>query len=207
MRFDRQWDIRGAVFHRQCLRPALMLRPARVLMSTLAVLLVAGKSAGAFADAVYWGCLYKPKTFELDGVTCEQQVSCRDQILRCTARGEALFEVHDFADTVALSPDGQYLVGLSNMGSKDAFWIRSRDGTLRDYKPHHDGDLLVPDGKGGHHKAPPHTQLKIHYCLESVTNVRQWYDAEHPHIRFTVRDGQLVQVIVRGCDGKDVSLL
>lgn len=47
----------------------------------------------------------------------------------------------------------------------------------------------------------------IHYCSESVTNVREWFDGKSPDVRFQFKDGKLVQLVVRGCDGKDIELL
>jgi hypothetical protein len=113
-------------------------------------------------------------------------------ILSCSRGAEALFRVDDFADYVAASDDGRYIVGLSNRGSENAFWIRDSHGMLIERKTHFFGT---------------HYWLGIHYCSESVTNVREWFDAKHPDVRFQFKGGELVQVVVRGCDGKDLHLL
>jgi len=113
-------------------------------------------------------------------------------ILSCSRGSEALFTVADFADYVAASDDGRYIVGLSNRGSENAFWIRDSHGKVIKRKTHFLGT---------------HYCLGIHYCSESVTNVREWFDGKHPDVRFQFKDGKLVQVVVRGCDGKDLRLL
>jgi hypothetical protein len=100
--------------------------------------------------------------------------------------------VNDFADYIAASEDGRYIVGLSNRGSENAFWIRDSRGKVIERKTHFLG---------------PHYWSGIHYCSKSVTNVREWFDAKHPDVRFRFKDGKLVQVAVRGCDGKDLHLL
>ena len=113
-------------------------------------------------------------------------------ILSCSRGAELLFTVSDFADYIAASDDGQYIVGLSNRGSENAFWVRSSHGNVIGRKTH----SLGPDHWRG-----------IHYCSESVTNVREWFDGAHPDVRFQLRDGKLLQVTVRSCDGKDLDLL
>jgi hypothetical protein len=113
-------------------------------------------------------------------------------ILSCSRGAEPLFTVDDFADYVAASEDGQYVVGLSNRGSENAFWIRNLRGEVIERKTHHIG---------------PHYGQRIHYCSETITNVREWFDAKAPDVRFQLKDGKLVQVVVRSCDGKDVHLM
>jgi len=108
-------------------------------------------------------------------------------ILSCSRGAESLFTVRDFADYIAASADGQYIVGLSNRGSENAFWIRDAHGKVIEQKTH---------GSGPHHWSG------IHYCQESVTNVREWFDKADPAVRFQLVDGKLTQVLVRSCDGK-----
>jgi hypothetical protein len=47
----------------------------------------------------------------------------------------------------------------------------------------------------------------MHYCSESVTNIREWFDEKHPDVRFQFKENKLAQVTVRSCDGKDIRLL
>jgi hypothetical protein len=47
----------------------------------------------------------------------------------------------------------------------------------------------------------------LHYCQQSVTNVREWFDKAEPAVTFQFADGKLMQVVVRSCDGKDLLLL
>jgi len=113
-------------------------------------------------------------------------------ILSCSRGADPLFTASDFADYIAASDDGQYIVGLSNRGSENAFWVRDTRGNVIQRKTH----FLGPDYWRG-----------IHYCSESVTNVREWFDGKAPDVRFQFRDAKLVQVAVRSCDGKDLRLL
>jgi hypothetical protein len=148
----------------------------------------------AFGDRVFWGCGYgEPQILRSGPIACRQEVrQCRKMILSCSRGAEPLFAVDDFADYIAASDDGQYIVGLSNRGSENAFWIRNSQGKLIERKTH----LLGPHHWSG-----------IHYCSESVTNLREWFDGRDPGVRFQFKDGRLVQVVVRSCDGKDLHLM
>jgi hypothetical protein len=148
----------------------------------------------AFADRVFWGCQYgEPQILRSGQLACRQEVrQCNTMILSCSRGGKTLFTVDDFADFVAASDDGRYIVGLSNRGSVNAFWIRDSQGKVIDRKTH----LL-----GAHHWSG------IHYCQESASNVREWFDRIHPDVRFQFKDGKLAQVSVRSCDGKELHLL
>jgi len=148
----------------------------------------------AHADFTFWGCTYGEAQILRSGV-----IACRQEVRNCTkmtltrSRGtETLFTVNDFADYIAASTDERYILGLSNRGSENAFWIRDTHGNVIERKTH---DLGVNHWWG------------IHYCSESVTNVREWFDAKQPDVRFEVKNGKLVQVTVRSCDGKDLHLL
>lgn len=161
---------------------------------TFAVCCIALSPMSALADRVFWGCGYgDPQVLRAGQIACRQEVrQCRNMILSCSRGTETLFTVSDFADYVAASDDGRYIVGLSNRGSENAFWIRDSQGRIVERKTHSLG---------------PHHWLGIHYCSESVTNVREWFDAKRPDVRFQFKDGQLVQVVVRSCDGRDLRLL
>jgi hypothetical protein len=113
-------------------------------------------------------------------------------VLTCRRGAESLFTVNDFADQIAASDDGRYIVGLSNRGSLNAFWIRDSSGKVIDRKTHFFG---------------LHYWLGVHYCSETVTNVREWFDAKNPNVRFQFKNGKLMQVYVRSCDGKNLRLL
>src|SRR5437763_5747358 len=75
---------------------------------------------------------------------------------------------------------------------KNAFWMRNSHVEMIKRKSHWLG---------------AHYWVGIHYCSESVTNIREWFDGEDPDVRFQFKDGKLVQVTVRSCDGKDLHLL
>ncbi len=101
-----------------------------------------------------------------------------------------LFNVEDFADYIAVSDDGAFILGLSNRGSENAWWIRNPKGKILYSGKHSPGDWS-----------------SLHYCQESITNIREWFDAGQPNVRFQVLNGKLSKVLVRGCDGKDIPLL
>jgi hypothetical protein len=145
------------------------------------------------ADMGYWGCDYGPPQVLRSGpLACRQEVrDCYKMTLTCSQGDKTLFKVDDFADAVAMSEDGRYIVGLSNRGSKNAFWIRDRQGKLITWKTHN---------------FSLHYWLGIHYCRYSVTNVREWFAEKQPDVKFQFKDGKLSQVSVRSCDGKEVQL-
>lgn len=159
-----------------------------------AVVVVAMLPATALADRVFWGCSYGDRQVLRSGpIACRQEVrQCKNMVLSCSRGAESLFTVSDFADHIATSPDGRYIVGLSNRGSENAFWIRDVHGKVLERRTHILG---------------PHHWSGIHYCQESVTNVREWFDKADPAVRFQFADGKLTQVLVRSCDGKDLRLL
>jgi hypothetical protein len=154
---------------------------------TLAILLLAAPSS-VLADRVYWGCNYGPPQVLRSGqLACHQEVNhCYKMTISCSQGDKALFTEDDFADAIAMSDDGRYIVGLSNRGSENAFWIRDRQGKLLSRKTHNDGG--------------------IHYCQESVTNIREWFDEKQPDVRFQFKDDKLSQLSVRSCDGKELNL-
>ena len=148
----------------------------------------------AFADRVFWGCGYgEPQVLHSGPIACRQEVRlCTNMILSCSRGAESLFTVNDFADYIAASTDGQYIVGLSNRGSENAFWIRDSYGKVIERKTHDFG---------------LHHWWGIHYCEASVTNVRVWFDKADPVVKFQFMDCKLMQVLVRGCGGKVLRLM
>jgi hypothetical protein len=118
-------------------------------------LLLALVAVPALADRVYWGCLYgEPKTLHAGGTDCTQTVSCNRMSLTCRRGANVLFTVKDFADYIAVSEDGAFIVGLSDRGSEKAFWIRNSHGDILSRKTHLIG---------------PHYWIGVHYCAESVS--------------------------------------
>ena len=144
----------------------------------------------ALADRVFWGCNYgEPRILRSGPIVCRQEVrQCWNMTVTCSRGSDVLFTANDFADVIAATEDGRYIVGLSNRGSENAYWVRDSQGRAIASRKHSGG-------------------AGIDYCRESVTNVREWYDGKRPDVRFEVRGGRLVQVLVRGCGGKDVPLL
>ena len=161
---------------------------------SIGVCLLALLPLSASADRVFWGCSYgQPQILRSGQIVCRQEVrECHKMTLSCSRGAELLFTASDFADYVATSDDGRYIVGLSNRGFTNAFWVRDPNGNVIAQKSHVRG---------------PHYWSGIHYCAESVTNIREWFDPIHPNVRFHLKNGNLVQVTVRSCDGKDLQLL
>lgn len=160
----------------------------------VAAVVMAVLSPAAFADRVFWGCNYgEPQVLRSGPIACRQEVrQCKNMILSCSRGAESLFTVSDFADHIAASEDGQYIVGLSNRGLVAAFWIRNLHGRVIGRK------MNSPNWN---------PWRGVHYCAQSVTNVREWFDNRNPNVRFHFSDGKLLQIAVRGCDGNDVRLL
>jgi hypothetical protein len=148
----------------------------------------------ALADRAFWGCSYgEPQILRSGPIACRQEVrQCKKMILSCSRGTEPLFTVGAFADYIVASEDGQYIVGLSNRGAVDAFWIRNLNGKVIERK------MNSPSANAWR---------EVHYCAESVTNMREWFDIKNPNVRFQFAGGRLAQVVVRGCDGSDVHLL
>jgi hypothetical protein len=153
----------------------------RSLLAALVPLFLA--SSPALADSEYWGCGYKPTTLQAGPVTCHQTVDCKSKSLMCEQANKSLFSVHAFADHIAVADQGRYMVGLSNHGATPLFWLRDFNGEAIDLMP----------------------QAEIHFCEMSVTNIRVWFDSSAPNVRFQFDDDRLSRVVVRGCDGRDVS--
>ncbi len=38
----------------------------------------------------------------------------------------------------------------------------------------------------------------------SVTKVREWFDKDHPDVRFQFEGDKISNVTVRGCDGREI---
>ena len=102
--------------------------------------------------------------------------------LTCEQAGKPLF-VAAFADHIAVPDQGRYVVGLSNHGMTPLFWLRDFNGEPIGLTP----------------------QAEVHFCAESVTNVRVWFDSDAPNVKFQFEGDRLSRVVVRGCDGHDVS--
>jgi len=165
------------------------IQPAYLIVALVMLL-----SPSSFADAAFWGCFYgPPQTLRAGPVECRQEVTdCKKMILTCTRGSQQLFTVNDFADFIAVSDNGNFVVGLSNRGMGNLFWIRDDKGRLVQRRTDYYSLHYWPG---------------VHYCSMSVTNVREWFDAKHPDVRFRFANTKLRQIIVRGCDGKEVPLL
>jgi hypothetical protein len=144
----------------------------------------------ALADRTYWGCHIPPTTLSAGPLKCLQTVNCRNASLVCKHGDKRLFALRAFADHLAVSDKGPYIVGLSNRGiypdlgepQLPQFWLRDFDGKEMDLTP----------------------VSTIHFCHMSATNVREWFDAKEPDVSFLFSGDSLTEVAVRGCDGREV---
>jgi hypothetical protein len=126
--------------------------------------------------------MFTPTTLNAGPLMCHQTVECSNKSLTCKQGDRTLFVTDAFADHLAVSNKGQYIVGLSNRGTVALFWLRNFDGEPINLTP-------VAD---------------IRFCQMSVTNVRQWFDDKRPEVEFRFAGDKLSNVIVRGCAGNEV---
>src|SRR5258708_7122304 len=103
---------------------------------SLGLCLLALLPCSAVADRIFWGCTYgAPQVLRSGRITCRREVrQMHDHDSQLQPGDRTLFTVDDFADWIAASDDGQYIVGLSNRGSENAFWIRSSQGKVIERK-------------------------------------------------------------------------
>lgn len=92
----------------------------------------------------------------------------------------------------AVSPDGRFFAGISNSGlPHTAYFVIDRDGRLVAFRRH--------------------SFDEFHYCDFSMTVSRKWSDSESPAINFVTAGGGheriTTQIVVAGCDGREVALL
>jgi len=94
-------------------------------------------------------------------------------------------------DDLAIAPDESYFVGISNSGHPGIAY-------------------LIIDALGNVRALQRHT-TRLHYCEQSISVVRQWYDPENPDIQFeTAGDGdnrRVIQISIMGCAGDRIQLL
>jgi hypothetical protein len=152
----------------------------RSLLTTVHAALFCLLSFSSLADRLSWRSLFKPTTLNAGPLMCHQgafQLSCK-------LGDKTLFDVHAFADHLAVSDKGQYIVGLSNRGGVPLFWLRNFDGEEIGLMP----------------------VSKIGFCEKSVSNVRRWFDDKRPEVTFQFNDDRLTNVIIKGCAGQEVVL-
>ncbi len=150
-------------------------------------------STRAFADRLPWTAFYGgPRTLRAGKLECIQEVRTlatapyTKMSLTCSREGKMLFVANDFADVIAASDDGQYVVALSSRPYVNQFWIRNALGKMLDYRSPWSG---------------PNHFTGVHYCVTGG-----WFSKTQPDIKFQIKDGKLMQVTVNGCDGKEIRL-
>jgi hypothetical protein len=111
----------------------------------------------------------------------------KSKSLTCRQGDRTLFAVDAFADHLAVSDSGRYIVGLSNQqmtsaGEVPLFWLRNLQGETLKLEP------VAP----------------LRFCKMSVSIVREWFDEKHPDVTFHFDEDRLLSVTVRGCDRREV---
>jgi hypothetical protein len=150
-------------------------------------------SVPAFADRLPWTAFYGgPHTLRAGKLECVQEVRSMASMpytkmtLTCSREGKTLFVADDFADVIAASDDGRYIVGFSSRPYDNLFWIRDAQGKMLDYRSFWSG---------------PHQYSGVHYCVTGG-----WFNQTDPDVKFQIKDGKLMQVTVNSCDGKELRL-
>jgi hypothetical protein len=159
-----------------------IMPPARTRLLTIVSAVFLCFVSPAPADEVFWGCIFKPAALSAGPLSCHQTMACDRKHLSCRLGDRPLFDAHAFADRLAVSDKGQYIVGLSNRGMVPLYWLRNFGGKELG---------LVPVSA-------------IHFCRRSVTNVREWFDEKNPDVTFQFDGDKLSNVTVSGCDGRAV---
>jgi hypothetical protein len=125
-------------------------------------------------------------------VDARQNTSYPDFLVKVVGpAGELLALYRDVSfEAFAVSEDGQVFVGISNRGlPQTAFFALGGKGALLFESKHH--------------------LSRLHYCDESVTLVRRWYDQDNPDVRFAYsgNDNQwLSSITLNGCSGERLDL-
>ena len=80
------------------------------------------------------------------------------------------------------SPGGQFAIGVSNSGLYD------------------EHAYVIFDKYGKIIASTPHDAEAIHYCDQTVTIYKYWYDSRNPNVEFAVDpDGSLHSIRINGC--------
>jgi hypothetical protein len=170
-------------------------RPQSRLAAVIGSVLLALNCSLAFADGYPWRRGYKPRTLISGPLVCYQKAGCQDQQLNCKWEDQPLFDADAFADYIAASDNRRYIVGLTNRGSVPLFWLRDFHGELI-YSGRDSSETWGPDLPATSHEPV------IHFCRASVTNVREWFNEQRPEVKFEFEGDKLLNVTMRGCDGK-----
>ena len=90
---------------------------------------------------------------------------------------------------IAASKNNDLFVGISNEGIP---------GT----------SLVIFDSKGNLRIEAKHFYLPLHYCEQSITLVRKWYDDKNPNLHFIYEEsGKVKDMVVNGCDGEEIKII
>ncbi len=68
--------------------------------------------------------------------------------------------------------------------------------------------FVIFDSKGNLKVEAKHNMYPFHYCRESITRVREWFDDDNPKLRYVYsEDGEFDDIIVNGCNGKEIKII
>jgi hypothetical protein len=155
-------------------------------------------AAYAYADVPHNERIKREREFRFGDVLIRQTFnSMRDPMspvftLQVYDGKDLVLQLREAAfDSFHQSPDGKAFVGLSNSGwPGTAAIIFDRSGRL----------LLLAE----------HNRISLHYCQETSTFTKVWYDDLNPKVEFPVFSGNVRErrgITLRDCQGKTVDLL
>lgn len=119
-----------------------------------------------------------------------------DYTFQCFEDGKILFKKKGYgADIVEASKGAKFLAGISNNGLiRYDYWVIDRKG------------LTITESFRSA-KIDPSKESRVSYCKASKILQREWYDPKNPSIQFQVKRNSLIDVTVRTCKGKRLSLI
>ncbi len=137
--------------------------------------------------------------------------------LRCEKDGKLVFSKLDYcADLLTLSPDGNYLLGLSSRSSQDnAAWVVDGKGTtyaelprslLKSYSfSQFRGTNYGEGSKAERSESAPRRRYLERFGPGTFTQA-SWYNRLNPNIQFLEKDGKLEDVNLESYDHQKISL-
>ena len=147
-----------------------------------------------FADS--WSCpkILREYEFQHKKISCKLRSYCGpdtnypDAHIMCINFGGETFFRNLGASQVKISPNGDFILGVSNSGlDKHALWLLSSEGRLI--------------------HAVEHYHQSVKYCDYSITVNRTWISLKDFNPDFKYVDGKLVDIEGQLCSGKKSSIL
>jgi hypothetical protein len=173
------------------------------MVKTVLFMIMAAQNL-SFADTWKLPAGKEETKFNFGNLTCSVIRTVKTEIIdnipdytfQCYEDGKILFKKEGYgADVVEASKGGKFLVGISNNGLvRYDYWVIDKKG------------LTITESFRGS-KFDPNKESRISYCKLSKTLQREWFDAKNPGIAFQVKRNNLIDVTVRTCKGRRISLL